>query len=795
MNNKNLFASKTFTKMILSYLLVVFITIVMISSIIYYKFSNATIQDIQINTQEKLKQNMNQLDFMRNQVNALGLQLIDDNYIVALIYRKNSNPSINYLAQTKLKQVVDANPMISSIYAYNGNTKKYVSNLSSSDSSGSSLDQEMELEVKTYEDKNRMKFIPLAFLNKASNGNEYKEKIISIVFNDYPNLTTIKANKDINVLNSMLIINFKAGYIQKFLTSLSDTRNSDTMIVNRNGDVICNSNLENFGRNISKDSYFRDILNSNKSDGYITKNSADGQFLITYVASDNSPYLFINKTNYSVLLQKIHALLYTVIMVCLLILLLCIIISILAAYNVYLPFYKTINNIKGQMPEIIEKKFHGNSYNEIEELKDLFSNIIDKTNQLETSILYNEPFIKKVFLKLLLEGDTAALSNIAKKTSEIRLKIRDDESVVILFSIDRYAELAKLQDKLTESLLVAQIENIIDDTLSCDFEIELVYLEQDLITVIANTHNEENFDEKLKSRIKLIQGAIFQKYGITITVAIGGIVENVNKLYVSYSNCLELLKYRFVYGYEALLDNLPLHEVTTNKVTDIDKNKRKIIKNIKECNTKEFEEEIHQIFMKLSDNKYDYIKLTINQLAFDIVKELTVLNASDSNEEEINRIYSQINDFETMETLKAWLIQFCRNVVNKLECKKLTRHRDTIDLIVTYLEANYFKPEISTESVSEIVKLTPGYLGKLFSESIGKSINEYINELRMKRAKEELEKSTACVCDIANMVGFSNQSYFTATFKKHFGVTPNQYRLEHTKMNSFKINSSKEEQC
>lgn len=795
MNNKNLFASKTFTKMILSYLLVVFITIVMISSIIYYKFSNATIQDIQINTQEKLKQNMNQLDFMRNQVNALGLQLIDDNYIVALIYRKNSNPSINYLAQTKLKQVVDANPMISSIYAYNGNTKKYVSNLSSSDSSGSSLDQEMELEVKTYEDKNRMKFIPLAFLNKASNGNEYKEKIISIVFNDYPNLTTIKANKDINVLNSMLIINFKAGYIQKFLTSLSDTRNSDTMIVNRNGDVICNSNLENFGRNISKDSYFRDILNSNKSDGYITKNSADGQFLITYVASDNSPYLFINKTNYSVLLQKIHALLYTVIMVCLLILLLCIIISILAAYNVYLPFYKTINNIKGQMPEIIEKKFHGNSYNEIEELKDLFSNIIDKTNQLETSILYNEPFIKKVFLKLLLEGDTAALSNIAKKTSEIRLKIRDDESVVILFSIDRYAELAKLQDKLTESLLVAQIENIIDDTLSCDFEIELVYLEQDLITVIANTHNEENFDEKLKSRIKLIQGAIFQKYGITITVAIGGIVENVNKLYVSYSNCLELLKYRFVYGYEALLDNLPLHEVTTNKVTDIDKNKRKIIKNIKECNTKEFEEEIHQIFMKLSDNKYDYIKLTINQLAFDIVKELTVLNASDSNEEEINRIYSQINDFETMETLKAWLIQFCRNVVNKLECKKLTRHRDTIDLIVTYLEANYFKPEISTESVSEIVKLTPGYLGKLFSESIGKSINEYINELRMKRAKEELEKSTACVCDIANLVGFSNQSYFTATFKKHFGVTPNQYRLEHTKMNSFKINSSKEEQC
>lgn len=761
--------------MILSYLVVVIITIVMVSSIVYIKFSNATVQDIQINIEDKLKQNMNQLDFIRNQVNAIGLQLTDDYDIVALIYRRNSSPSINYLAQMKLKQVVDANAMISSIYAYNGNTKKYVSNVSSS-ISGTSLDKAMDLEIHNYDKKNIMKFMPLTYINRASNGNENKEEIISIIFNNYPNLTPFDSTKKLSISNSMLIINFKAEYIQGFLTSLSDTKNSDTLIMNREGQVICNSDLQSFGKNISNIEDIKHIINSNKSEGYLKGKDEKGQYLISYVASESSPYLFINKTNYKVLLQRIHALRTTVLIVCFLILLLCIAISILAAYNVYLPFYKMINNIRRQMPAITEKRSENNSYNDIEDLKNLFSNIIDKTNKLETSILYNAPFIKKMFLKLLLEGDTAASNNVSKKASEIKLNIRDSVSAVILFSIDGYLELEKLEDKLAESVLITQIENSINDIIASEMEIEIIYMEQGLIAVIANVKNQTSYSELIRAKSYLIQEAIFNKYGITITAVIGLMVDNINELYISYNNCLELLKYRFVYGYKSVLDNSIINGTTIKKASDIEKHKKRIIKNIKEGNIKELESEIDEIFITISNNQYDYIKLTINQLTFDIIKEVSGLAASESHED-FNSIYSNINDLETMETVKHFIISYCKNIMDSLECRKATRHKDMINLVVSYLEANYFKPEISTEAVSDIVNLSSGYLGKLFSESTGKSINEYINELRMKKAREELEKSTASVNDVATKVGFSNQSYFTAIFKKHFGVTPNQYRL------------------
>jgi two-component system, response regulator YesN len=787
LNNKNLFVSKTFTKMILSYLVIVFITITMVSSIIYFEFSNATIQDIQINIQEKLKQNMNQLNFMRNQVNAIGLQLLDDNYIVNLIYRGNSNLSINYLAQIKLRRVVDANPMISSIYAYNGITKKYVSNIGAS-GSGTSLDKAMELEVNKYVDNNKMRFMPVTFINKSSYGNVNNEKIISVIFNDDPNLKFIKSNENLNVSNSMLIINLKAEYFQKFLTSSSDLKNAETFIINKEGQVICNSDLQDFGKNISNYEYIQNILNSDKSQGYLIRKDSEGQFLITFVASDSSSYIFINKTNYNALLQRSHALRSTILLFCLLILLLCVVISILAAYNVYLPFYKLINNIKGQMTPIIERKLENNSYNDIEDLKNIFSNIIDKTNELESSMLYNAPFIKKVFLKLLLEGDTAASSNVSKKTSEIKLNIRDSTSTVILFSIDGYSELAKLQDKLAESLLVTQIENIVDNIISDDVEMEIIYMEQDLITVIANIKDQDNFKELIRTKISLVQEAVFNEYGITITAVIGLTVDNIDKLYKSYNNCLELLKYRFVYGYKSILDNDIINVTISKKATYIDSFKKKIIKNIKECNDKELESEIDEIFTIISDNQYDYIKLAINQLALDIIKEVSVIITPEHNDDDFNKIYSSINDFQTMGAVKDWLIVYCKNIAYKLENKKFTRQRDTINLVVSYIEANYFKPEISSESVSEIVNLTPGYLGKLFSESNSKSINEYINELRMKRAKEELETSTASVNDVAIKVGFSNQSYFTAIFKKHFGVTPNQYRLDYTKPNKLNNN-------
>lgn len=777
---KNLFVSKTFVKMLLSYLVVVFITIVMVSSVVYLKFSNATMADIQTNMEDKLRQNMNQLDFMRNQVNALGLQLIDDHDIVAMIYRKNMNPVISYLAQMKLKQAVDSNSMISSIYAYNGYTGKYVSNLNAS-GAGTPLDQAMEKEIKEYSETERMKFLPLTYLNHALIGNEREEKIISIIFNDNPDLTIVNSGRSIRAANSMLIVNFKADYLQRFFTSLSDIQSSKTLLLDRNGRVVCDSGLLNFGKNLSRAENLKGILTAAKPSGYFSIKDRNGKYLMTYVASDSSPYVFVNRTDYSVLLHRIHGLRTKILLVCLGIMLLCVVLSIAAAYQMYLPLYKTMNSLRRQVAPSSWKKPELRSYNDIEDLKEMFSSILDKTNRLENSMSYDAPFIKRVFLKLLLKGDAAALSNLSRKANEINLRIRDGRSCVILFSIDGYQELAKLKDKLAESLLAAQIENEINQIFSDFVNVETIDMDQGQVAVIANLRNDLPVFDTMREWIVLIQKAIKSNVGITVSAACGSIVDNLDSLTLSYQDCLELMKYRFMEGYQCVLNAQYFEQIKDKSFTEGEKYRKQIVKCVKDSDSSGLEDKMEDLFSKFKDNRYESVRRAVNQLVFDILKDVADIAATDRNPE-LCSMFAVIEEQDTLDSLRRWTVKVCSEYMECMESRRTSRCKDVIGIAVSYLELNFCSSELSTEAVADAVNLSPGYLGKLFSEHMGKTVNEYINELRMKKAREELENSSAPVCDIAARVGFSNQSYFTAIFKKHFGVTPNQHRLNSSKL-------------
>lgn len=772
-NKSKLLLSKTFTKMLISYIIIIFFTISSISIILYFNFSKATIGDIQKNTEEKLSQNINQLELINNQVTSLGFQLLKDSNIISALYSEKFDETNNYLTFLKLTNAVNVNPMISSIYVYNDNNKGFVSSLGLENYNV--MEDQVKVIIKNYSEKDKLKFIPSTFINKTRIGDDYKDNIVSMVFGDYLNINS--DNKNDSSPKSMVIINLKADYIQKIFTKQYNSKDSDIILINKVGDVISDSNFAYFSKNISKVEYISSILNSNEQSGYLTRSDSNGKFLISYESIASSPYIFINKTNYNVLLEKNHALKFNIILICIAILIVCVVISIFASYNLYLPFHKLAQNVRWKVTNEKERKPDKDSYNDIEYLSSIFSNMIDKTNKLENSIVDNSSFMKEMFLKALLEGNTKSTSDIYKKIEEIKLDISTNNICVIQFSVDGYSKFLKSDVKPYKKELILEIESIINQNINMPKE--LIYSGHGLITLLINNENEDEFNIIIKDNIKLIQESIINIFSVTVTAIIGITVDKVENTYKSYDNCMELLKYRFVYGYKSILENSIINNTINKKITSIDKNKKKIIENIKECDMDQLEININDTFRLIANNQYDYIRLTINQLALDIINVVASLNTSVNNEMDFNNIYNNVNDFDTMEDIRKWFIFYCKGIIDKLKCRRFSKQKDMIDLVSSYIEDNYFKPDISTEFVSDIVNLTPGYLGKLFNEYLGKSINEYITELRIKKAKELLEDSTFSVNDVATKVGFSNQSYFTSIFKKTLGVTPNNYRIDH----------------
>jgi len=88
----------------------------------------------------------------------------------------------------------------------------------------------------------------------------------------------------------------------------------------------------------------------------------------------------------------------------------------------------------------------------------------------------------------------------------------------------------------------------------------------------------------------------------------------------------------------------------------------------------------------------------------------------------------------------------------------------------------HFQEKITLEDMADYVGLSKYYLSYLFKKEEGTNFVSYINKKRIEKAKEYLRDTNNTVSQIYDLVGFSDQQYFSKTFKKIVGMTVTEYR-------------------
>ena len=96
-----------------------------------------------------------------------------------------------------------------------------------------------------------------------------------------------------------------------------------------------------------------------------------------------------------------------------------------------------------------------------------------------------------------------------------------------------------------------------------------------------------------------------------------------------------------------------------------------------------------------------------------------------------------------------------------------------------YIHAN-FRQELLLSDVADAVHLNKSYLSQLFQKSVNVPYSKYLEDLRLKEAKKLLRTTNMPASEIAELVGFSSQNYFTKVFKNRVGISPIKYRTSPT---------------
>lgn len=93
------------------------------------------------------------------------------------------------------------------------------------------------------------------------------------------------------------------------------------------------------------------------------------------------------------------------------------------------------------------------------------------------------------------------------------------------------------------------------------------------------------------------------------------------------------------------------------------------------------------------------------------------------------------------------------------------------------VEIELSNSELSVDELAEELNLSRSTFYRKIKSLTGFSPNDYVRIYRVKKAAEFIETAEYNLSEIADMTGFGTQSYFSAIFKKHFGMTPSEYKL------------------
>lgn len=128
---------------------------------------------------------------------------------------------------------------------------------------------------------------------------------------------------------------------------------------------------------------------------------------------------------------------------------------------------------------------------------------------------------------------------------------------------------------------------------------------------------------------------------------------------------------------------------------------------------------------------------------------------------------------EGAELMMDMVRSYCRLVRNL----STSRYSPFVRRCIAYIDSN-IAGDLSLRALAALQNVNASYLSTLFRREVGKTVTEYVNEKRMDAAARLLRTSKLQIQTVAQHCGMSDVNYFSKMFKKHYGVTPRQFRDE-----------------
>ena len=365
------------------------------------------------------------------------------------------------------------------------------------------------------------------------------------------------------------------------------------------------------------------------------------------------------------------------------------------------------------------------------------------------------------FNRLLMEPMT--VTEILEQGKELGMELNARVYNMILFTIT-----SSLAEKETHSIFVTAFERV----------------EGWGILVLAES------EEEMEQHMELCQrslGSIMLEYPeLQYFGGIGKPVSRIREIQESFREAERAFAGRFVYHDNQIVSQAELEEereeeLEISGVGSLEHNREALERFLKTGTTEELDSFLKAYFDSIPQDNLrslmmgQYILMDCFISILNYGKEMGI--AQEELKERIGDVRDIKNHLRTPEEMKQYLENLMREVLVLRDEISGRRYSDIIRQAKEYIENNYMSEDISLNSVSASVSMSPSYFSSIFSQEAGQTFVEYLTGVRMQKAKELLMSSSRRTSEIGFEVGYKDSHYFSYIFKKTQGCSPREYRM------------------
>lgn len=434
-----------------------------------------------------------------------------------------------------------------------------------------------------------------------------------------------------------------------------------------------------------------------------------------------------------------------------------------------------IHKLSGQL-----HKYSGeeNEANEFAALDRAIDNIVIRNKLIEDKIENYNHIVKNMLIMEILTGITMSDKDLEQQLVYSDISFNHTSYIAaigVIIDSERDEGFKNEKSAYNKNLL---IKEIVEKRLSGKFKIFSALIDNEKIGFIVN-HDlaEKDVLEELSISLQEINTSIQRDLNVYLLFSIGNNVSSIIEVSKSYRNASKNLNFKGVCDSNLILKDMSEAKDTPAFPVSI---QNRIVSGFKNNSRELIIESINSFFNEYMRNNSYSLEGVKNIAIILFCSTINVLWQNDFNVsmDEGSEIINSISEKNSAKELNQCLNELFIGILQKQDTYTMTNNPNNteyISKVVNFINENY-ATDLSISDIAACVNLNPRYLGVLFKDATGHTLIEYLNIVRIKKAKQLLAKGDKAIKDISMDVGYNDVHAFIRHFKKMNNITPSEYR-------------------